>query len=79
MIYKIVLTKEAEKQLLIYQKSGAKKDLEKIYTLLEELREHPTTGTEKAEQLKGDLSGRWSRRINKHFRIIYRIREDILP
>ncbi|MFK2343275.1 Txe/YoeB family addiction module toxin [Bacteroides fragilis] len=39
---------------------------------------HPTTGTGQVEALKGSLSGYWSRRINKHFRIIYTIHEEIV-
>ena len=30
------------------------------------------------EQLKGNLSGFWSRRIDKHYRIIYAIHEEIV-
>lgn len=78
MSYKIRLTKEAEKQLLQYRKSGAKKDLQKIVAIFAELQEHPTTGTGPIEALKGNLSGYWSRRINKQFRIIYTIYEDII-
>ena len=57
---------------------GKKKTLLKIAALLEELCEHPTTGTGKVEQLKGDLEGYWSRRINKASRLIYKIEEDII-
>lgn len=78
MNYKLKLTEEAEKQLLHWKKSGQKKDIAKILSLFQELGEHPTTGTGQVEQLKGSLSGYWSRRINKHFRIIYSICEEIV-
>lgn len=78
MRYKLVLTPEAERHLEEWRKSGQKKTLLKIAALLEELCEHPTTGTGKVEQLKGDLEGYWSRRINKSSRLIYRIEEDII-
>lgn len=78
MSYTIRLTKEAEKQLLQYRKSGAKKDLQNIISIFAELQEHPTTGTGQVEALKGNLSGYWSRRINKQCRIIYTIYEDII-
>lgn len=78
MRYKLVLTPEAERHLEEWRKSGQKKTLLKIAALLEELCEHPTTGTVKVEQLKGDLEGYWSRRINKSSRLIYRIEEDII-
>lgn len=57
---------------------GQKKDLQKILSLFRELEEHPTMGTGQVEALKGNLSGYWSRRINKHFRIIYAIHEEIV-
>ena len=78
MRYKLVLTPEAERHLDEWRKSGQKKTLLKIAALLEELCEHPTTGTGKFEQLKGDLEGYWSRRINKASRLIYKIEEDII-
>ena len=78
MRYKLVLTPEAERHLDEWRKSGQKKTLLKIAALLEELCEHPTTGTGKVEQLKGDLEGYWSRRINKASRLIYKIEEDII-
>ena len=59
-------------------KQGKKKDLAKIFSLFQELEEHPTTGTGQVEQLKGNLSGFWSRRIDKHYRIIYAIHEEIV-
>jgi toxin YoeB len=76
MSYAIRLTKEAEEQLFQYSKSGAKKDLQKIAALFAELKEHPTTGTGQIEILKNNLSGYWSRRVNKQFRIIYTIHEE---
>ena len=52
--------------------------LNKILTLLDELTEHPFTGTGKPEQLKHDFSGYWSRRINKEHRLIYSVLEDVV-
>ncbi len=76
MIYKLILMPEAEKHLKEWRRSGQKKTLKKIADLFEELQKHPTTGTGKVEQLKGDLSGYWSRRIDKESRMIYAIEED---
>lgn len=78
MRYKLILMPEAERHLEEWRKSGQKKTLLKIVALFEELQEHPTTGTGKVEQLKGDLEGFWSRRINKSSRLIYRIEEEII-
>ena len=78
MRYQLILTPEAEHHLDEWRKSGQKKTLLKIAALFEELCEHPTTGTGKVEQLKGDLEGYWSRRINKSSRLIYKIEETII-
>lgn len=76
MTYKLVLMPEAEKHLKEWSKSGQKKTLKKIFDLFEELRMHPTTGIGHVEQLKGNLSGLWSRQINKGDRLIYSIEEE---
>ena len=78
MRYKLILMPEAVRHLQEWRKSGQKKTLLKIAALLEELCEHPTTGTGKVEQLKGNLEGYWSRRINKESRLIYKIEEEII-
>jgi toxin YoeB len=76
MIYNLLLTEKAESQLLEWKKSGQKKSLQKILLLFNELREHPRTGTGQVEQLRGNLSGYWSRRIDKGSRLIYSINDD---
>ncbi len=78
MRYQIVLTAEAEKHLHEWRMSGQKKVLKKILALFEELQEHPTTGTGQVEQLKGNLSGYWSRRIDKGSRMVYSIDEGVV-
>ena len=78
MSYKIKLTAEAEKHLAQWRKSGQKKTLQKIASLLEELQTHPTTGTGQVEQLKGNLQGFYSRRIDKASRMIYIIEENVV-
>ncbi len=76
MIYKLILEPEAEQHLEEWKKSGQKKILKKIAGLFLELQEHPTTGTGQIEQLKGNLSGFWSRRIDKGSRMIYTIEDE---
>ena len=76
MIYELILSDEAKEHLKKWRMSGQKKTLKKIADLLEELRHHPTTGTGQVEQLKGDYSGYWSRRIDKSSRMIYTIEDD---
>ena len=47
----------------------------KVVSFIDELKEHPKTGTGHPEPLKGEPEGRWSRKINKKHRLVYRIYE----
>lgn len=76
MTYQIELTEKAEQHLREWAKSGQKKTLQKIVSLFEELRFHPKTGTGQVEALRGDLSGYWSRRIDKNSRMVYSIEDE---
>ena len=78
MTYKLVLTPEAERHLKVGGKSGQKKILQKIAVLFEELQLHPKTGTGQVEQLRGNLNGFWSRRIDKGSWLIYKIEEEVV-
>lgn len=60
------------------KKRGNKIAIKKLEQLLCELTEHPTTGTGHVEPLKGELSGYWSRKIDKYNRLIYSINEEII-
>lgn len=74
-MYKVVINKSADKNIQQIIKSGDKKSLKKVNQFLLELEQHPTTGSGNPEQLKHELSGYWSRRINKKDRLIYQIIE----
>lgn len=76
MTYELILTPEAVRQLIEWRKSGQKKTLKKKVALFEELQKHPTSGTGHVEQLKGNLTGLWSREINKGDRMIYCIEDE---
>lgn len=76
MTYKLILTPEAKRHLDEWRESGQKKTIAKITQLFIELQQHPTTGTGQVEQLKGNLSGLWSRRIDKGSRMIYSIEDE---
>jgi len=45
----------------------------RIKTLIADACQNPFTGLGKPEPLKGILAGRWSRRIDKKNRLIYRV------
>ena len=76
MSYQLQFTPKAQRDLQAWKRSGQLKTLKKIMVLLQELTEHPTSGTGQVEQLKGDLTGYWSRRIDKESRLVYTIKED---
>jgi toxin YoeB len=73
--YRLEINETARLHLRKIKKSGDSASLKKITKLFEELENHPTTGSGNPEQLKYELSGYWSRRINKKDRLIYQIIE----
>lgn len=74
--YTIIIKPNADKHLAQIYKSGDKSSIQKIETFFLELESHPHEGTGRPEQLKHELSGFWSRRINKKDRLIYDIDES---
>lgn len=78
MTYHLDFTDTAKQDIADHQKSGNKAVLNKLLSLLEELSEHPFSGTGKPEPLKHSLSGTWSRRINKEHRLVYEVYENIV-
>lgn len=64
-------TPTAWAQYLLWQATD-KVVLKKINSLIAECLRHPFEGTGKPEPLKGDLSGFWSRRIDREHRLVYR-------
>ncbi len=76
--YLIKYTDEALSDLKKYKKAGNKATLRKITKLLRELEEHPYSGTGQPEQLKYELQGLWSRRINAKDRLVYEVQESIV-
>ena len=78
MSYTLEFTETAIADIEKHKKSGDKAVLKKIEKLLNELMEHPTTGTGQPEILKHDLAGLYSRRINKKHRLVYSIDEQVI-
>ncbi|MCF2494386.1 Txe/YoeB family addiction module toxin [Dyadobacter chenhuakuii] len=76
MSYSIEFTPKALEGIEKLRKSGNKPLLRKVRKLLDELIEHPYIGTGQPEQLKHNLAGFWSRRINQEHRIIYAVDES---
>jgi len=63
-------TDHAWEDYLYWQREDPK-ILKEINDLIEECQRHPFAGTGKPEPLKNNLTGFWSRRINKVHRLVY--------
>ncbi|MGV3601663.1 MAG: Txe/YoeB family addiction module toxin [Dyadobacter fermentans] len=75
MSYQLAFTDKALEGIEKLKKAGNKPVLIKLRKLLDELTEHPYTGTGQPEQLKYDMAGFWSRRINQEHRLVYAVNE----
>ena len=72
----IVFEPAAEEDLKAWVKASDKAILKKIAQLIEAIMENPYEGIGKPESLKFNLSGVWSRRINREHRLIYEIMSE---
>ena len=73
MKWKLVYTKQAQKDSIKISSSGLKSKALEILKLIEE---DPYQSPPSYEKLIGDLSGAYSRRINIQHRIVYQIIEE---
>ena len=62
----------------LYWQTQDKKTLKRLNAILRDMGRDPYGGIGKPEQLRGDLSGFWSRRIDDANRLIYRLNGDTL-
>ncbi len=69
----VVFFDQARKDIEFWKKSGQKKIMTRITDLLNDIQKHAYSGIGKPVELKHDLSGWWSRRINRAHRLIYRV------
>jgi toxin YoeB len=74
---KLIFAENAWDDYLYWQKTD-KKMLQRINTLIKDIKREPFEGIGKPEPLKHALSGYWSRRINDEHRIVYKIYQDSL-
>jgi Txe/YoeB family toxin of toxin-antitoxin system len=68
--WRVVLTKQAQKDAKKISAAGLRSKAEK---LLDILRKNPYQTPPTFEKLLGDLSGAYSRRINIHHRLVYQV------
>jgi toxin YoeB len=67
----IEFSTQALKDLKYWKKIKNKKTQERISDLIKSITESPFEGIGSPEPLKHQLSGYWSRKINKEHRIVY--------
>ena len=73
MTWKVVYTKQAQKDAKKLASSGLKSKAE---VLIDILRKDPYQSPPSFEKLTGDLSGAYSRRINIQHRLVYQVCES---
>lgn len=73
MTWRVVFTKQAQKDAKKLNASNLRPKAEALLVLL---REDPFRTPPSFEKLIGDLSGAYSRRINVHHRLVYQVLED---
>lgn len=78
MVFELEFSAKADADIERHKKAGNRAIIHKIFNLLNELTEHPFSGIGKPEPLKHNLSGYWSRRINREHRLIYRVDKKIV-
>lgn len=76
--FTVNISERAKREILEIRKSGDKASMKKIEAIISDLYEHPETGVGKPERLKFELSGYWSRQINKKDRLIYIIENTLI-
>ncbi len=74
---KIVFSKNSWEDYISWQKED-RKILKKINELIKDIQRTPYEGIGKPEPLKYDLTGLWSRRIDREHRLVYQIRGEEL-
>ncbi|KAA8977829.1 Txe/YoeB family addiction module toxin [Halospina sp. K52047b] len=73
MTWKLVYTKQAQKDARKLASSGLKPKAQELLNLIEE---DPFRKPPPFEKLVGDLAGAYSRRINIQHRLVYQVLED---
>mgnify|MGYP003428246225 FL=1 len=76
--FRVEIEDLAKSHIQKHLKSGDRASIRKLERILIELSETPFEGIGKPELLKHQLTGFWSREINKKDRIIYKVNQDVV-
>jgi toxin YoeB len=75
---RLIFSKNSWEDYISWQAED-KKILKKINSLIRDIQRSPYEGSGKPEPLKYDLTGLWSRRIDREHRLVYQVSgEDLL-
>ena len=72
------MTERANIDFLYFKKINNQIVLKKIRLLFDSMLLTPSFGIGKPEKLKYDLSGKWSRRIDKEHRLVYEVTDELI-
>ena len=76
--FRLEITELAKRQIAKHIKFGNQASIKKIEKILIQLTQTPYEEVGKPEQLKENLNGFWSRKINEKDRLIYSVNEDLV-
>lgn len=71
----VIFSRQAKDDFDYWLKTN-KPTAKKIVQLIEAIKQNPFDGIGKPESLKHQLSGYWSRRINKEYRLVYEVSDN---
>jgi len=74
----VCFTKQAWNDYLYWQENDVAQ-VDRMNDLIGDIRRSPFAGIGKPEPLKGNLTGWWSRRIDREHRLVYRVIEVAMP
>ncbi|RYE12661.1 MAG: Txe/YoeB family addiction module toxin [Sphingobacteriaceae bacterium] len=74
----IAFSDKAGADLQFWKEAGNVSILKRIKRLFESIQQTPFEGIGKLEQLKHDLSGKWSRRIAREHHLVYSIDDNMI-
>jgi toxin YoeB len=74
-MYQVFYSDEANNDIAFFKKNSSQ-DYKKCSIFIEEISINPRKGTGHPKQLSHSLIERWSRKVNKKDRMVYRIVED---
>ena len=78
MTRKVTFSTKSQEDLAYWKKVGDSKIKKRISDLLHSIQENPFEGIGKPEPLKHQLSGSWSRRINREHGLVYRVSDEMI-